>query len=201
MGNTVQAAAEAAAKSSGSSTFLILIVVFIGLIYFMAIRPGRNRQKKVAQQQNTVRPGARVRTTAGMYATVVAVDGDDVVLEVAPDIEVRYIKRAIMEVLTPGDEPAEDENDAEHEEGGWPEPADAAPDDAEYEGTEHDDAVADGTAAHETVAQADSEHETEPDLSVPAGNYGDDLVINGQRDASANGQTETATPGSSASKE
>jgi preprotein translocase subunit YajC len=201
MGNTVQAAAEAATKSSGSSTFLILIVVFIGLIYFMAIRPGRNRQKKVSQQQKTVRPGARVRTTAGMYATVVAVDGDDVVLEVAPDIEVRYIKRAIMEVLTPGDEPAEDENDAEHEEGGWPEPADAAPDDAEYEGTEHDDAVADGTAAHETVAQADSEHETEPDLSVPAGNYGDDLVINGQRDASGNGQTETATPGSSASKE
>jgi len=193
-GNTVQAAAEAAAKSSGSSTFLILIVVFIGLIYFMAIRPGRNRQKKVAQQQNTVRPGARVRTTAGMYATVVAVDGDDVVLEVAPDIEVRYIKRAIMEVLTPGDEPAEDENDAEHEEGGWPEPADAAPDDAEYEGTGHED-------ADETVAQADNEHETEPDLSVPAGNYGDDLVINGQRDASANGQTETATPGSSASKE
>ena len=199
-GNTVQAAAEAAAKSSGSSTFLILIVVFIGLIYFMAIRPGRNRQKKVSQQQKTVRPGARVRTTAGMYATVVAVDGDDVVLEVAPDIEVRYIKRAIMEVLTPGDEPDED-TDGEHEEGGWPEPADAAPDDAEYEGTEHDDAVADGTAAHETVAQADSEHETEPDLSVPAGNYGDDLVINGQRDASANGQTETATPGSSASKE
>ena len=203
MGNTVQAAAEAATKSSGSSTFLILIVVFIGLIYFMAIRPGRNRQKKVSQQQKTVRPGARVRTTAGMYATVVAVDGDDVVLEVAPDIEVRYIKRAIMEVLTPGDEPAEDETgaDAEHEEGGWPEPADAAPDDAEYEGTGHDDAVADGTAAHETAAQADSEHETEPDLSVPAGNYGDDLVINGQRDASANGQTETATPGSSASKE
>jgi preprotein translocase subunit YajC len=201
-----QAAAEAATKSSGSSTFLILIVVFIGLIYFMAIRPGRNRQKKAAQQQNTLRPGARVRTTAGMYATVVAVDGDDVVLEVAPDVEVRYMKRAVMEVLTPGDEPAEDETgaDAEHEEGGWPEPADAAPDDAEYEGTGHEGAgheVADGTAAHGTVAQADSEHETEPDLSVPAGNYGDDLVINGQRDASGNGQAETATPGSSASKE
>jgi preprotein translocase subunit YajC len=200
----IEAAAAAATKSSGSSTFLILIVVFIGLIYFMAIRPGRNRQKKVAQQQNTVRPGARVRTTAGMYATVVAVDGDDVVLEVAPDVEVRYIKRAIMEVLTPGDEPAEDEAGAE--EGGWPEPADAAPDDAEYEDTDHEDAghedaVGDGTAAHETVAQADSEHETEPDLSVPAGNYGDDLVINGQRDASSNGKTEPAAPGSSASKE
>lgn len=196
----IEAAAEAATKSSGSSTFLILIVVFIGLIYFMAIRPGRNRQKKAAQQQNTLRPGARVRTTAGMYATVVAVDGDDVILEVAPDVEVRYIKRAIMEVLTPGDEPAED--DAEHEEGGWPEPADDAQyEDAGHEDTGHEDAVADGTAAHETVAQADGEHETEPDLNVPAGNYGDDLVINGQRDASANGKTEPAAPGSSASKE
>ena len=56
MGNEPIAAA-AAATGSGSSTFLILIVVFIGLIYFMAIRPGRNRQKKVAQQQNTVLPG------------------------------------------------------------------------------------------------------------------------------------------------
>ena len=61
-----------------------------------------------------------------MYATVVAVDGDDVMLEVAPDVEVRYMKRAIMEVVSPGDEPAEDETyddepetydaDAEHDE-------------------------------------------------------------------------------------
>jgi preprotein translocase subunit YajC len=151
--------AAAASSSSGSSTFLILIVVFIGLIYFMAIRPGRNRQKRVQQQQNTVLPGARVRTTAGMYATVVAVDGDDVVLEVAPDVEVRYMKRAIMEVLSPGDEvPAEDEAETDGAE-------------AEYE----DDAV----------------HETEPDLNAPAGQYGDDLVINGQRDAAGNG---TAAP-------
>ena len=182
MGSEQLAAAAAATGSSGSSTFLILIVVFIGLIYFMAIRPGRNRQKKVAQQQNTVLPGARVRTTAGMYATVVAVDGDDVVLEVAPDIEVRYLKRAIMEVLSPGDEvPAEDEAETDGAE-------DEYEDGTAHDGTAHDDDV-------------DAEHETEPDLSAPAGHYGDDLVINGQRDASANGQTETATPGGSASKE
>ena len=67
------------------------------------IRPQRRRQQQVAQQQNTVAPGARVRTTAGMYATVVEVDDNDVVLEVAPGVEVRYLKRAIMEVITPGD--------------------------------------------------------------------------------------------------
>ena len=186
MGNP-ESAAAAAATGSSSSTFLILIVVFIGLIYFMAIRPGRNRQKKVAQQQNNVLPGARVRTTAGMYATVVAVDGDDVVLEVAPDVEVRYMKRAIMEVLSPGDEvPAEDE--------------------AETDGAEDEYEDEDGIAHDDDV---DAEHETEPDLSAPAGHYGDDLVINGQRDAagngtaapSVNGEHNEAKPGSAAAKD
>jgi preprotein translocase subunit YajC len=99
------AAADAATKSSGSAlTFPILIVlVFVGF-YFLMIRPQRRRQQQVVQQQKTVSPGARVRTTAGMYATVVEVDGDDVVLEVAPGVEVRYLKRAIMEVVSPGEE-------------------------------------------------------------------------------------------------
>src|SRR5580704_8779672 len=103
MGTHAIAAADAAAKSSSSAlTFPILIVlVFVGF-YFLMIRPQRRRQQQVAQQ-HTVSPGARVRTTAGMYATVVAVDGDDVVLEVAPGIEVRYLKRAIMEVIDPGE--------------------------------------------------------------------------------------------------
>ena len=106
------AAAEAATKSSGSAlTFPILIVlVFVGF-YFLMIRPQRRRQQQVQQQQRTVAPGARVRTTAGMYATVVEVDGDDVVLEVAPGIEVRYLRRSIMEVIQSGDEPEAYEDD------------------------------------------------------------------------------------------
>jgi preprotein translocase subunit YajC len=101
------AAAEAASNSSGGSalTFPILIVlVFVGF-YFLMIRPQRRRQQRVMQQQQTLTPGARVRTTAGMYATVTEVDGDDVVLEVAPGVEVRYLRRAVMEVIQPGDEP------------------------------------------------------------------------------------------------
>jgi preprotein translocase subunit YajC len=116
----IVAAAEAATKSSGSSlTFPVLIVlVFVGF-YFLMIRPQRRRQQQVQQQQKTVAPGAQVRTTAGMYATVMEVDGDDVVLEVAPGVEVRYLKRSIMEVITPGDE-----EEAE------------APEDGEFDGPE-----------------------------------------------------------------
>jgi preprotein translocase subunit YajC len=149
------AAAEAASKSSGSAlTFPILIVlVFVGF-YFLMIRPQRRRQQQTQQQQNTVVPGARVRTTAGMYATVTEVDGDDVVLEVAPGIEVRYLKRAIMEVITPGDveepETVEDEADSYEEE-----PAEHDEPDGTDEGAggiksadSHDDRVADKDNVH-----------------------------------------------------
>ena len=111
------AAAAAASKSSGSSsyTFLLLIaVVFVGF-YFLMIRPQRRRQQAVQQQQRTLNPGAEVRTTSGMYATVSEVDGDDVILEVAPGVEVRYMRRAIMEVISPGEE-TETEVDG-HEDG------------------------------------------------------------------------------------
>ena len=114
----ISAAAAAASTKSGSSsyTFLLLIVlVFIGF-YFLMIRPQRRRQQQAQQQQRTLTPGARVRTTAGMYATVSAVDGDDVILEVAPGVDVRYMRRAIMEVISPGeDEETETVEDDEPE--------------------------------------------------------------------------------------
>ncbi len=115
------AAAEAATtKSSGSSSttiLLLIVLVFVGF-YFMLIRPQRRRQQQAQQQQRTVTPGARVRTTAGMYATVSAVDGDDVILEVAPGVDVRYMKRAIMEVIAPGEAEASDDT-AEDDEPGY----------------------------------------------------------------------------------
>lgn len=94
---------HAAAASGSNPTFLILIVVVFVGFYFLMIRPQRQRQQRIQQQQREVTPGSRVRTTAGMYATVVAVDGDDVVLEVAPGVEVRYMKRAIMDVVSAGE--------------------------------------------------------------------------------------------------
>ena len=144
-------AADAASKSSGSAlTFPILIVlVFVGF-YFLMIRPQRRRQQQVAQQQNTVAPGARVRTTAGMYATVTDVDGDDVVLEVAPGVEVRYLKRAIMEVIAPGDAEVQEDVEDEYE---------PAEDEKEMSGT--DEGATDVKSAEEGLS--DSHDDLAPD--------------------------------------
>jgi preprotein translocase subunit YajC len=148
------AAAEAAAKSGGSAlTFpLLIVLVFVGF-YFLMIRPQRRRQQQVQQQQRTVSPGARVRTTAGMYATVTEVDGDDVVLEVAPGVEVRYLKRAIMEVVDPGEAEAAEDDSAEYD----------AHDDEETDGTGEDSddvksAKDDLEDSHDDLAKSDKDN-------------------------------------------
>lgn len=92
-------AATSTAKSGGNYYLLIGIVVLFGLLYFVTIRPQRNRQRAAVQTQREIVPGVQVRTTAGMYATVVAVEDQDVVLEIAPGVEVRFLRRAIMDVV------------------------------------------------------------------------------------------------------
>jgi preprotein translocase subunit YajC len=140
----------AASKSSGGSyTFLLIIVVLFGLLYFVMIRPQRNRQRQAQQMQSQVHPGQRVRTTAGMYATVIEADDQDVLLEPAPGVQMRFLRRAIMDVL-----PDEDGTEAPAPE---PAPAEAATDEpasASQNGSAPD-MTAPGTAADHT---ASSEH-------------------------------------------
>ena len=123
MGNVILAASTG--KSSGGSyLFLVAIVVLFGLLYFVTIRPQRNRQRAAQQTQREIVPGTRVRTTAGMYATVTAIEDQEVVLEVAPGVNVRFLRRAIMDVVPDASqmeaeepEPAEPESLDETEDG------------------------------------------------------------------------------------
>jgi preprotein translocase subunit YajC len=159
MGSSTAVVAATSSNSGGSSsyTFLLLIVlVFVGFYFFM-IRPQRRRQQQAQQQQRELSPGARVRTTAGMYATVSAVDGDDVILEVAPGVDVRYMRRAVMEVITPGAaEETEPLDDAE------------ADDEAAYPGEYTEDgqpedeepSEVDGHAGTDTEPASVDEHDT-----------------------------------------
>ncbi|HEY2548986.1 MAG TPA: preprotein translocase subunit YajC [Streptosporangiaceae bacterium] len=101
MGNMLLAAATSTpSKSSGNAGLSYLIViVLLGVFYFVIFRPQRRRRQQAASMQNTVEPGANVRTTAGIYGTVVSVDDVDVVVQIAPGVEIRMLRRAIMEVL------------------------------------------------------------------------------------------------------
>ena len=128
MENAILAASTS--KSSGSGYFfLVIIVVLFGLLYFVTIRPQRNRQRAAQQTQRQLEPGMRVRTTAGMFATVVAVEDQEVLLEVAPGVNVRFLRRAIMDVIP---DPSQDysQTEAEEEEPVEPESLDETEDGA-----------------------------------------------------------------------
>jgi preprotein translocase subunit YajC len=104
MGITYLAASK---SSAGSLTPILVIAVLFGVFYLLIIRPQRNRQRRAQQMQGEVAPGQRVRTTAGIYGTVTAVDDPDVELEIAPGVEIRIMRRAIMDIL-PEDSPADE---------------------------------------------------------------------------------------------
>jgi preprotein translocase subunit YajC len=86
--------------NSPLSTFVLLILL-VGVFYFLLIRPQRKRQQEQVQMQNTLAPGARIMTTTGLFATVARIEDDDVILEVAPGVETRWLKAAIGRVVTP----------------------------------------------------------------------------------------------------
>ena len=105
-----------AAKSGSNPLVTFLPVILIGVVfYFLLFRPQRRRQQQQARMQSQIRPGQRVMTTAGMLATVVAVEDDAIVLEIAPGVEARFVKQAVGQVVddSADDEESEDEETAE----------------------------------------------------------------------------------------
>ncbi|MEV8638399.1 preprotein translocase subunit YajC [Streptosporangium sp. NPDC051023] len=86
-----------------------MIALMVVVFYFLLIRPQRKRQQEQAQMQNSLAPGTRIMTTTGLFATVTAIDADDVILEIAPGVETRWVKAAIGRVLTPVDDADDDD--------------------------------------------------------------------------------------------
>ncbi|MEU0521066.1 preprotein translocase subunit YajC [Streptosporangium sp. NPDC006007] len=86
-----------------------MIALMVVVFYFLLIRPQRKRQQEQARMQNSLAPGTSIMTTTGLFATVVAIDADDVILEIAPGVETRWVKAAIGRVLTPVDDVEDDD--------------------------------------------------------------------------------------------
>ncbi|WP_067484498.1 preprotein translocase subunit YajC [Actinomadura hibisca] len=103
----------AAQNSGGSGAFNLLLLLAVPLVfYFLLIRPQSKRRKEQLAMQSAIEPGTKVITTAGMHATVVEVDEDgELLLEIAPGVQARFLKQAVMTVVK--DEPADEADDEE----------------------------------------------------------------------------------------
>ncbi|HEY9408567.1 MAG TPA: preprotein translocase subunit YajC [Jiangellaceae bacterium] len=78
---------------------LLLPVLLIAVFYFLLIRPQQKQRRQMTELQQSITPGTRVMTGAGLLGTVVSIDDDEVELEVAPGVTNRYVRRAIVNVV------------------------------------------------------------------------------------------------------
>lgn len=86
----------------------IYILIFIGLIYFVGVRPQQRRRRELEAIMSRLTPGDEIVTVSGIYGTITEVeDGETVLLEVAEDTDIRIAKVSIARVLTPVDADAD----------------------------------------------------------------------------------------------
>ena len=78
--NLIIAEAQAGA-GLGMGTMVLWLVVMIGLMYFLMIRPQKNEQKKLTAMLNDMEVGDSVVTTGGFYGLVIAITYEDVIVE------------------------------------------------------------------------------------------------------------------------
>ncbi|NED97602.1 preprotein translocase subunit YajC [Phytoactinopolyspora alkaliphila] len=78
---------------------LLLPILLIAVFYFLLIRPQQRQRRQMMTMQQTLAVGSKVMTGGGLLGTVVALDDDEVEIEVSPGVTNRYVRRAIVNVL------------------------------------------------------------------------------------------------------
>ena len=78
---------------------LILLVLFVGVLWLLLIRPQRQRQAAQRALIAQVQPGEEIVTVGGLLGTVKEVADEEIKLEIAPGTEVRVAKQAISGIV------------------------------------------------------------------------------------------------------
>ncbi|MFZ0170981.1 MAG: preprotein translocase subunit YajC [Acidimicrobiales bacterium] len=101
VGLAVHGLALAAAKTtkSSSSATLLLIVGFGLLVYLFVLRPRSQRMRRTQMQNQGADIGDEVMLSSGIIGRVTDIEGDRATIEVAPEIEIEVVRRAISQVL------------------------------------------------------------------------------------------------------
>jgi len=101
----IVAGAEGAAQGAGGApvnplgSMLPMIVIFIGIMYFLMIRPQQKRDRERREMLGSLAKGDNVITTGGICGSVVGLSDDRVVLRVDDNVTMEFVRGAIAQVL------------------------------------------------------------------------------------------------------
>ena len=90
--------------SMGIIGMFVYIVVIVGAMYFIAIRPQKKQQKQLAELLAGLEVGDTVLTTSGFYGVVIDITDDTVIVEFGNNKNCRIPmqKSAIIQAEKPG---------------------------------------------------------------------------------------------------
>jgi preprotein translocase subunit YajC len=114
----ILAQADNATQETNPITLFLFPVLMLVVFYFLLIRPQSQRRKMQMQMQSSIEVGDEIVTTAGIYGTITEIEDDygTVLLEVAPNTQIRVARAAIAQRVM-DDEEFEPEETEEAEPG------------------------------------------------------------------------------------
>ncbi|HJO55726.1 MAG TPA: preprotein translocase subunit YajC [Candidatus Scalindua sp.] len=85
--------------------FLPLMVIMFAVMYFLIIRPQKQKEKKRQEMMSNVRKQDRIITAGGVHGVVVSVKDNEVLVRVddAKDVKIKIDKSALTSVSAPRD--------------------------------------------------------------------------------------------------
>jgi preprotein translocase subunit YajC len=109
------------ASGGGSSALpLLFVILIIGAMYFLMIRPQQRRNRDMQSMQASLGPGDEVMTSSGIYGEVVEIDESDgtILLEISADVVVKFARGAVVRTVAQAqhealEEEPDDEADAD----------------------------------------------------------------------------------------
>ncbi len=77
--------------------FALILVVF----YFLLIRPQQKKAKETQEMLDNLKMGDPIVTTGGIYGRIMKLAEKEVVVEVAPKVQIRLQRTAVAQVNRP----------------------------------------------------------------------------------------------------
>lgn len=87
---------EQPAQQGNPWSMLIFLGLLFVIMYFFMIRPQAKRQKELQKFRNSLKEGDRVITIGGIHGKVAHIKENTIILEVAPNIKMKFEKSAIL---------------------------------------------------------------------------------------------------------
>jgi len=88
-------------QSSGPGSYMLFVYIalFIGIFYFLLIRPGQKQRKQHDQLVNAIEKGDEIMTAGGLFGKVTQVKDDHVMVELAKKLEVKLSRNSIARIV------------------------------------------------------------------------------------------------------